>query len=130
VLGRCRGRGFAFTAAQATHARPSRALLLHADLALGILAGMRRRHRTTGGQRRKQYGLPALALVWLFDTWADIAREAVLEAAMPPMITAAALLSGARLAPPLAAALVVWGVLFSAATVPLWFWLGRFLLQA
>ena len=74
--------------------------------------------------------LPALALamVWLFDTREEIARVAVLEAAMPPMITAAALLSAARLAPPLASALVAWGVLFSAATVPLWYWLGMVLL--
>lgn len=47
----------------------------------------------------------------------------VLESAMPPMITAAALASSARLAPPLASALVAWGVLFSAATVPLWRWI-------
>jgi malate permease and related proteins len=74
--------------------------------------------------------LPALALamVWLFDTREEIARVAVLESAMPPMITAAALLSAARLAPPLASALVAWGVLFSAATVPLWYWLGMVLL--
>ncbi len=72
--------------------------------------------------------LPALALVmvWLFDTREDIARVAVLEAAMPPMITAAALLSAARLAPPLASALVAWGVLASAVTVPFWYWMGVF----
>jgi predicted permease len=40
---------------------------------------------------------------------------------MPPMITAAALLSSARLAPPLASALVAWGVLLSALTVPAWY---------
>ena len=45
---------------------------------------------------------------------------AVLESAMPPMITAAAIASSARLAPALASSLVAWGVLFSAATVPLW----------
>ncbi|MDT8408580.1 MAG: AEC family transporter [Wenzhouxiangellaceae bacterium] len=44
----------------------------------------------------------------------------VLESAMPPMITAAALASSARLAPPLASAMVAWGVLFSAVTVPMW----------
>jgi malate permease and related proteins len=74
--------------------------------------------------------LPALALamVWLFDTRDEIARVAVLESAMPPMITAAALLSAARLAPPLASALVAWGVLLSAATVPLWFWVSTALI--
>lgn len=70
----------------------------------------------------------ALVLVKLMDAQPDIARVAVLESAMPPMITAAAMLSAARLAPPLASALVAWGVLFSAATVPLWFWLGTVLL--
>jgi predicted permease len=49
----------------------------------------------------------------------------VLESAMPPMITAAALASAARLAAPLASAMVAWGVLFSAATVPLWHLLLR-----
>ena len=73
--------------------------------------------------------LPALALaiVWLLKAESDIARVAVLEAAMPPMITAAALLAAARLAPPLGSALVAWGVLISAATVPLWFWIGQVL---
>jgi len=66
--------------------------------------------------------LPAVAvalLLWL-DARPDIARVATLEAAMPPMITAAALLSAARLAPQLAAALVAWGIMLSALTVPLW----------
>ncbi len=71
--------------------------------------------------------LPALALglVWLLRADPDVARVAVLEAAMPPMITAAALLAAARLAPALGSALVAWGVLISAATVPLWFWIGQ-----
>jgi malate permease and related proteins len=71
--------------------------------------------------------LPALALlmVWAFGARPEIAQVAVLEAAMPPMITAAALLSAARLAPPLASALVAWGVLISAVTVPFWFLVGE-----
>jgi hypothetical protein len=69
----------------------------------------------------------ALGLIVLFDTRADIARVALLEAAMPPMITAAALLSSARLAPPLASAMVAWGVLLSAVTVPMWYYVGRLL---
>ncbi|NBD94979.1 MAG: AEC family transporter [Gammaproteobacteria bacterium] len=70
--------------------------------------------------------LPAVALgvILLLDTRPDIARVALLEASMPPMITAAALLANARLAPPLASALVAWGVLISAVTVPLWYYLG------
>ena len=65
----------------------------------------------------------ALALAVLMGTGTPIREVIVLESAMPPMITAAALASSARLAPPLASALVAWGVLFSAATVPLWHWL-------
>jgi len=70
--------------------------------------------------------LPSLALllVWLAGASGDIAVVAVLESAMPPMITAAALLASARLAPQLGSALVAWGVLFSALTVPFWFWLA------
>lgn len=69
--------------------------------------------------------LPALAmaLALLMGAGVDVATVAVLESAMPPMITAAALLASARLAPALGSALVAWGVLFSAATVPIWFWL-------
>jgi malate permease and related proteins len=75
--------------------------------------------------------LPAVALgiILLLDTREDIARVALLEASMPPMITAAALLSSARLAPPLASALVAWGVLLSAATVPMWYLLATRLLS-
>jgi len=49
---------------------------------------------------------------------------AVLESAMPPMITAAALLASARLAPALGSALVAWGVVISAITVPAWLWVA------
>jgi malate permease and related proteins len=57
-----------------------------------------------------------------------IARDAVvLESAMPPMVTAAALAISHRLAPALAAALVGYGILLSLATLPLWAWvLARF----
>jgi len=69
--------------------------------------------------------LPAAALLigLVLGVDAPVFAVAVIESAMPPMITAAALASGARLAPPLASALVAWGVLFSAATVPFWHWL-------
>ncbi|MFP4208813.1 MAG: AEC family transporter [Wenzhouxiangella sp.] len=70
--------------------------------------------------------LPGLALLLslLFGGRSDVAMVAVLESAMPPMITAAALLTSAGLASRLAPALVAWGVLCSAATVPFWFWLA------
>lgn len=47
----------------------------------------------------------------------------VLEAAMPPMITAAALAISHRLAPGLAATLVGYGILLSLLTLPAWAWL-------
>jgi len=73
--------------------------------------------------------LPAAALVMglLGSVASPILDVAVLESGMPPMITAAALASSARLAPPLASAMVAWGVLFSAATVPFWHWLVSFI---
>lgn len=46
----------------------------------------------------------------------------VLESAMPPMITAAALAISHRLAPGLAAAMVGYGILLSLATLPAWAW--------
>jgi len=64
----------------------------------------------------------ALAMALVAGVGSPILDVAVLESAMPPMITAAALASSARLAPPLASAMVAWGVLFSAATVPFWGW--------
>lgn len=64
----------------------------------------------------------ALSHVWTIDP--SVARVAVLEASMPAMITAGALLSQARLAPDLANATVAWTVLLSVLTVPVWFWLS------
>ncbi len=90
-------------------------LRLVPDYRLGLVIGL----------AGKLLVLPALAmaLALLMGAEADIATVAVLESAMPPMITAAALLASARLAPALGSALVAWGVLLSAATVPIWFWL-------
>ena len=47
----------------------------------------------------------------------------VLESAMPPMVTAAALAISHRLAPGLASAMVGYGSLLSLATLPAWTWL-------
>jgi predicted permease len=66
----------------------------------------------------------ALGLAVLMKTERPILDVIVLESAMPPMITAAALAASARLAPQLASALVAWGVVLSAATVPLWQWVA------
>jgi hypothetical protein len=66
--------------------------------------------------------MPALAmgLAPLLGLHGDIARTSVLEAAMPPMITAGALAIAHDLAPRLAAAMVGYGVLLSLLTLPLW----------
>lgn len=53
------------------------------------------------------------------------ASVAVLETAMPPMITAGALAISHRLAPSLAAALVGYGTVLSLATLPIWALLVR-----
>ena len=53
-----------------------------------------------------------------------VGRVALLEAAMPSMITASALLIRAKLAPDLASAVVTWTVVLSVATVPLWHHVG------
>ena len=66
--------------------------------------------------------MPALAwlLVPLLGLQGDMARATVLEAAMPSMITAAAMAIACNLAPRLAAALVGYGLLLSLLTLPLW----------
>lgn len=79
------------------------------------------------GLALKLLALPALAwaLAPVFGLHGDIARTVVLEAAMPPMITAAALAIAHGLAPRLAAAMVGYGLLLSLATLPGWVWWMR-----
>jgi predicted permease len=76
------------------------------------------------GLALKLLALPALA--WALAPWlglhGDVARVVVLEAAMPPMITAAALAIAHGLAPRLAAAMVGYGLLLSLFTLPGWMW--------
>lgn len=69
--------------------------------------------------------MPALALgiAWAFGLRGTLHDAVVLESAMPPMITAAALAISHRLAPGLAAAMVGYGILLSLATLPAWAWL-------
>lgn len=66
--------------------------------------------------------MPALAvmLVPLLGLHGEMARATVLEAAMPPMVTAGALAIAHNLAPRLAAAMVGYGLLLSLLTLPLW----------
>ncbi len=65
----------------------------------------------------------ALLLAFAFGLHGTMADTVVLETAMPPMITAAALAISHRLAPGLAAALVGYGTVLALITLPLWAWL-------
>ncbi len=67
--------------------------------------------------------LIALAIAPMLGLQAQQHSTVVLESAMPPMITAAALAISHRLAPGLAAAMVGYGILLSLATLPAWTWL-------
>ena len=66
--------------------------------------------------------LPALALglAFAFGLRGEMRQVAVLESAMPTMVTAAALAISHRMAPRLAAALVGYGIVLSLATLPAW----------
>jgi predicted permease len=64
--------------------------------------------------------LLALALCSLFGLRGEMRAAAVLESAMPTMMTTGALLSMAGLAPELAAAMVGYSTILSMATLPLW----------
>ena len=75
----------------------------------------------------KLVALPALALglSLAFGMRGQMLQANVLESAMPPMISAAALAIAHHLASRLAAALVGYGILLSLATLPAWMWLLR-----
>jgi predicted permease len=104
----------------------SDALLPLAVLAVGLsvrLALPREELRPLAlGLALKLLALPALAwaLAPVLGLHGDIARTVVLEAAMPPMITAAALAIAHGLAPRLAAAMVGYGLLLSLFSLPFW----------
>ncbi|HRP73293.1 MAG TPA: AEC family transporter [Luteimonas sp.] len=66
--------------------------------------------------------LLSLPLAWLLGLRGDMLDVGVLETAMPPMITAAALAIAYGLAPRLAAAIVGYGIVLSLVTLPLWRW--------
>ncbi|HWU51686.1 MAG TPA: AEC family transporter, partial [Tahibacter sp.] len=79
------------------------------------------------GLAGKLFVMPALAwlLCLVIGLGPDARAAVVLESAMPPMITAAALTAMARLSPELGSALVGYGVVLSMASLPLWrWWLG------
>ena len=102
------------------------ALLPLVMLAVGLSIRLRLPREELGplatGLMLKLLAMPALALglAWAFGLRGDMLRVNVLEAAMPGMITAAALAISHGLAPRLAAALVGFGIVLSLATLPLW----------
>lgn len=101
-------------------------LLPLVSLALGMQVelGLPRAHRAplALAVSLKLVALPAAALAFctLFGITGEMRAAAVLESAMPSMITAAALLALAGISPKLAAAIVGYGTLLSAATLPVW----------
>lgn len=102
------------------------ALLPLAMLAIGLSVRMtlpREELRPlSAGLALKLVVMPALA--WALVPWlglsGDMARTAVLESAMPSMVTAGALAIAHGLAPRLAAAMVGYGLVLSLLTLPLW----------
>ncbi|MBL8298316.1 MAG: AEC family transporter [Rhodanobacteraceae bacterium] len=100
---------------------------------VGLALGMQLRLRLPPAQRLvltlglagKLLLMPALALLLCLAMGlkAEARAAVVLESAMPPMITAAALACLARLSPELSSALVGYGVVLSMLSLPFWQWL-------
>lgn len=67
--------------------------------------------------------LPLIAFItmWLLPVSGLAVQVSLLEAAMPPMITAGAIAMAAGLKPRLVSAIIGYGVLCSALTIPLWY---------
>lgn len=109
--------------------RLSDALLPLAMLTIGLSVRLTLPREELGplgaGLALKLLVLPALAwaLLPVLGLQGDAARTAVLESAMPSMVTAGALAIAHNLAPRLAAAMVGYGLLLSLFTLPLWAWL-------
>lgn len=106
--------------------RLSDALLPIVALAVGLQIKFRLpRHALAplgAGIALKLVVMPALALagVWMVGMPPLMANAVVLEAAMPTMITAAALAISHRLAPTFAAAIVGYSLVLSLLSLPLW----------
>ncbi|RUO26756.1 hypothetical protein CWE09_08685 [Aliidiomarina minuta] len=69
--------------------------------------------------------MPLLALSFMLVAGLDglAVKVSLLEAAMPPMITAGAIAMAAGLRPPLVSAIIGYGVLFSVLSIPAWYWI-------
>jgi malate permease and related proteins len=103
----------------------SRALVPVAMFAVGLklrLTPPRRAHVFGVGLFVKMALMPGIAWLALgaLGTRTEILRVAVLETAMPTMISAGAIAMGAGLAPELVAAWVGWGIVLAQLTIPLW----------
>ncbi len=113
---------------EAVLTRLADALLPLVALAIGVQLRLRlpREHLAplAVGLGGKLVLLPAAAwpLAWLLGLEGTAFQVAVLESAMPTMITAMALAAAAGLAPRLAAAMVGYGIVLSALTIPAWAW--------
>lgn len=106
-------------------AQISAALVPVALFAVGLrlrITPPRERHAFALGLAVKLVLLPLLAwgLCTLVTPPRAVLEVAVLESAMPAMITAGAMAMAAGVAPELSAALVGWGVVASLVTVPVW----------
>lgn len=107
------------------------ALLPLVMLAIGFSIQLRLKRDTVRplaiGLLLKLVLMPALAFgaTTLLGMHGIMAQATVLEAAMPPMITAGALAISHRLAPTLAAAMVGYGIVLSLFTLPAWAWLSQ-----
>ena len=101
-------------------------MLMLVMLAVGMTIQLRLPRDEVGplalGLSLKLVLLPALALGLAlgFGLQGDMRQVAVLESAMPTMVTAAALAISHGLAPRLAAALVGYGIVLAMATLPAW----------
>jgi predicted permease len=96
-------------------------------LGLGLKMTIAERHRRplAIGLGLKLIVLPALALAALSMTsHGEPARVALLESAMPPMVTAGVLAAGADLEPDLSYAMTGLGLVLSMVTLPIWAWIA------
>ena len=106
--------------------RLSGVMLMLVMLAVGLTVQLRLPRDEVGplalGLGLKLVLLPALALglALAFGLEGGMRQVAVLESAMPTMVTAAALAISHRMAPRLAAALVGYGIVLALATLPAW----------
>jgi predicted permease len=101
-------------------------------LGLGLELSLPKKDRAplAVGLALKLLVLPALVLgaLVLSGERGEPAQVALLESAMPPMVTAGALAAGQKLAPELSRAMTGVGLILAMVTLPLFSWIGALLL--